>query len=391
MHPNALRGAEILLDFLGHTETGRTGTDAYRTIYGHREGTLPKPVTDFTIDELLAAQLRWGKNWGSSAAGKFQIIRKTLAGLVKRLGLSGSTKFSAKTQDMLGLQLLLGRDYERFADGRIGVEAFALELAKEWASMPVLADTKGASRRVKAGQSYYAGDGLNKSLVTPAELRAVLEQVLETVAGTASVVVGGGGGGAYVPRPVEEFEEPIAPAPVKVGGRPGSLALVVIAVLSLIVGAAVFFGGQSVTGGEVSLLGAAPVPHDRPLGFFGGGQSSGLVADIGMQILLAFIAPLVSAAATAAVGWIVYWWQRVLKADFDAKSATALHAALERGILAAIDAFGPRASKASLLSSAADYAEQFNGGTIKRLKIDRASLVQLAVPHLATAKAAARR
>lgn len=378
MTPNALRGAEILLDFLGRTETGRTGTEAYRTIYGHKESSLPKPVTEFTIDELLSAQARWGKNWGSSAAGKFQIIRKTLQGLVKQLGLSGSAKFGTKTQDMLGLQLLLGRDYERFADGRIGVEAFALELAKEWASMPVLADTKGASRKIKAGQSYYAGDGLNKALVSPTELRAVLQQALDAARAPVAVV-------PAPAHPIEEYEEPIAPAPK--ANRPGWLALVVIAVLSLIVGAAVFFGGQTVTGEEVSLLGGPPVPHDRPFGFFGGDSGGSLVADIGMQIVSAFIAPLVSAAATAAVGWIVYWWQRVLKADFDAKSATALHSALERGILAAIDAFGPRASKSTLLSSAAGYAETWNPGTVKRMKLTHDDLTELALPHLAKAKA----
>ena len=132
MTPAALSGAANLLDFIGKTETGRTGTEAYRTIFGQRENTLPKPVTEFTIDELLAAQLRWGKNWGSSAAGKFQIIRKTLVGLVKKLDLSGSAKFSARTQDMLGLQLLMGRDFARFAEGKIGMEAFALVDRKAW-------------------------------------------------------------------------------------------------------------------------------------------------------------------------------------------------------------------------------------------------------------------
>ena len=53
---NVPAGATILLDFIGETETGRTGNDAYRTIYRHKQATLPKPVTDVTLDELLAAQ-----------------------------------------------------------------------------------------------------------------------------------------------------------------------------------------------------------------------------------------------------------------------------------------------------------------------------------------------
>jgi muramidase (phage lysozyme) len=373
MTPAALSGAAILLDFIGRVETGRTGTDAYRTIFGHKESTLSKPVTEFTLDELLAAQTRWGKNWGSSAAGKYQIIRKTLAGLVKSLGLSGSTKFGAKTQDMLGLQLLKGRGYEKFATGRMSLDAFALELAKEWASMPVLADTKGASRTVKAGQSYYAGDGLNKSLVTPAELRAVLQQVREAIAVPEE---------APAEIPVEDYEQDIAPGPAP-ASRPGWLALVVIGILAALVAASVFFGGQAVTGEEVSLFGP-PEPRDRPFGFVGAGGN--LWADIGMQIALSFLMPLVSAAATAAVGWIVWQWNRLLKADFDAKSAAALHAALERGMMAAIEAFGPRTSKTKLIASAADYAETFNGGTIKRFGLTRENLEQLALPHLASAK-----
>ncbi|KKB76957.1 hypothetical protein VW35_15800 [Devosia soli] len=64
-----------------------------------------------------------------------------------------------------------------------------------------------------------------------------------------------------------------------------------------------------------------------------------------------------SAAATAAVGWIVYMWGRVLKTDFDQKSADSLHAALERGMLAAVEALGTRAGRGNLLAFAANYAE----------------------------------
>jgi hypothetical protein len=87
----------------------------------------------------------------------------------------------------------------------------------------------------------------------------------------------------------------------------------------------------------------APVPQPRPQ-FFGGGSSS-IVTEIGWQIALAFVGPLVSAAATAAVGWVVYWWGRVVKTEFDQKSAEALHAALARGMLAGVQALGVRAGR----------------------------------------------
>lgn len=170
----------------------------------------------------------------------------------------------------------------------------------------------------------------------------------------------------------------------KTAGRPGWMGLVVIGVLAAIVAASVFFGGHAVVtpADTVDLLGP-PAPHPRPFGLVGDGN---LWADIGMQVALSFLMPLVSAAATAAVSWIVWQWNRVLKADFDAKSAESLHAALERGMLAAIEAFGPRANKAKLVSTAADYTATFNAGTIKRLGISRESLEQLALPHLVTAK-----
>ncbi len=192
-----------------------------------------------------------------------------------------------------------------------------------------------------------------------------------------------------VQPPIEDYEQDIAPAPSR-PSAPSWLALAVIAGLAVLVGAAVFFGGQASTGAEVSLL-EAPIPHDRPLGLLGGDAGGNLWADIGMQIALAFVMPLVSAAATAAVGWIVYWWQRVLKAEFDAKSRLALHEALERGIMAAIEAFGPRMAasktgKSKLLEFAADYAATNNPGAVKHFGLAFGDLERLAVPHLVSAR-----
>jgi len=231
MNPNALRAAETLLDFIGKTETGRTGIEAYSTIYGHKEGKLSKPLTDFTLDELLAAQRTWGKNWGSSAAGKFQIIRKTLVGLIAQLGLAGSAKFSIKTQDMLGYQLLKGRGFEQFVDGKLSLKAFALNLSREWASFPVLGPTQGASRAVQRGQSYYAGDGLNKALVSAADLEALLAEVLNEATRAAPAPV------PTAPKPIPA--EPAQPAPEPPKAKNGCLGwsifiAVVIAALAFV-------------------------------------------------------------------------------------------------------------------------------------------------------------
>lgn len=223
---NVPASATILLDFIGETETGRTGIDAYRTIYRHKQGTLPKPVTDFTLDELLAAQLKWGKNWGSSAAGKYQIIRATLKGLVAELGLPGSTKFAPEVQDAMGFALLKRRGWDRFASGQLSLKGYGNELAKEWASFPVLSDMQGASRAIERGQSYYAGDGLNKSLVKPGDVEAVLSDALNRLSVAA--------------KPAQRVPDPKPPAPpapetpVRAPRKGGWLILAVLAVGGLL-------------------------------------------------------------------------------------------------------------------------------------------------------------
>lgn len=163
-------GAALLLDFISEPESG----GSYLTLYGHHERGLTTPITQMTVDALLTAQIGWGAQWGSSAAGRYQLVQPTLAGLRTQLGLTGKELFAPDLQDRLGYALLLRRGYADFRSGKIDRPTFARHLAQEWASMPVLVATQGAHRMLTPGQSYYAGDGLNKALVTPAAFDAVL-------------------------------------------------------------------------------------------------------------------------------------------------------------------------------------------------------------------------
>lgn len=157
----------------------------YDTIYGNNQGKLPKPITRMTLDEVHAAQPVWTKKYGSSAAGAYQIMRdtmdapKTMADLEGEMGLSGSELFDPDMQDRMAFHLLKRRGYQQFMDRKIGVAAFAKRLAQEWASFPVLAATQGAHRKVTRGQSYYAGDGTNKALVSPEKIETLLNGVLD--------------------------------------------------------------------------------------------------------------------------------------------------------------------------------------------------------------------
>lgn len=178
MDPTVPAGAAILLDFMRETETGRRDATAYDTLFGHNERHLPKPLTRMTLDEVIAAGPGWTRAYKSSAAGAYQFMRATLQGLKSEIGLRGSQIFDADLQDRLGYHLLKRRGYADAVAGRISAEEFGKRLAMEWASMPVLAATEGAHRKLQRGQSYYAGDALNKSLVPAATFEAVIAKAL---------------------------------------------------------------------------------------------------------------------------------------------------------------------------------------------------------------------
>ncbi|MQX98900.1 hypothetical protein GHK03_23080, partial [Sinorhizobium medicae] len=143
-----------------------------------------------------------------------QFMRATLIDLAKQVtSISGKDVFTPDLQDRLAYKLLLRRGYAEFIVGKISLVEFAENLAKEWASFPVLAAMKGSEREIRRGQSYYAGDGLNKALVKPEKVEAVLNEVLEAAR-----------------RPHEPVEEPQArpvplpvpnpkPKPVRKSGR----------------------------------------------------------------------------------------------------------------------------------------------------------------------------
>ena len=181
--------AQNLLDFIGDIEA----PEGYDTIFGNRQGNLPVPLTHMTYGNIIDAQANWGNktwvrsNWGhktaSSAAGRYQFMRATLQDIAKEVrSIDGKTIFSSGLQDRLGYYLLLRRGYAEFIAGKLNLVQFGRNLAQEWASFPVLSDTKGQHRDVTRGQSFYAGDGLNKSLIKPEQVEQRLRHVRELAA-----------------------------------------------------------------------------------------------------------------------------------------------------------------------------------------------------------------
>lgn len=213
MDKNVPAPAALILDKIREVEVGTTARKGYDVIYANKQDKLPKPITSMTLAELQGHQ---SKGWPakSTASGGYQFMKATLAGLRKELGLRDTQVFTPDLQDRLGYHLLIRRGYDKFIAGTLSVNGFALNLAKEWASFPVLSATQGQKRKVTRGFSYYDGDGLNKSLISPPEIENLLAEALKAAKlPPAKPVI------PITPFPTdikpETHEEPIAPPPSK--------------------------------------------------------------------------------------------------------------------------------------------------------------------------------
>lgn len=129
---------------------------------------------DFTKMTITQVQ-EWQKSTiqqghASSAVGRYQIIDTTLGELVAQQRIDPSSKFDSSLQDQLAIALLERRGSLSYLRGELTSEQFAANLAKEWASLPRITGPKPES-------SYYAGDGLNISLVDSQQVLGAVSQL----------------------------------------------------------------------------------------------------------------------------------------------------------------------------------------------------------------------
>jgi muramidase (phage lysozyme) len=177
---------KTLLDFIGNVESAKG--------YNYEYGNKPLDLSDMTIREVIKHQeKRKQERVKSTAVGRYQFLLKTLKSLVltdsgkeknpKDLPLDA--KFTPELQDKAATILLQRRGLDDYLAGNMSPEAFSTELAKEWASMPLISDMtvtrknkQGKEEQVnlQRGQSFYSGVAGNKSLVDPNELLGVVKQ-----------------------------------------------------------------------------------------------------------------------------------------------------------------------------------------------------------------------
>lgn len=168
MDPNVPPQLAYMLDFIASFEAPA----GYDTLYGNNQHRYSKPITQYTLNEWI----RFGKNWddlhGSSAAGRYQFMNKTLEDIKRVLKLSGSEMMTPNFQDQLGWYLLRRRGADSWMRGEKSDEEFLHELSKEWAALPT----------PTTGKSYYDGDGRNSACTTVANCLEALRRAKQQVA-----------------------------------------------------------------------------------------------------------------------------------------------------------------------------------------------------------------
>lgn len=137
-------------------------TQGNYNIFAGDKATANRRLTNLTLNEVIRKQ-------GNKAAGAYQFKPETLRTLMKDLGLKGNEKFTPAFQDVLATRLLERRGLNDYLAGNLPADVFALNAAKEWASLPVLTPTKGRVGPVEPGMSYYQGYGSNKALMNQDE------------------------------------------------------------------------------------------------------------------------------------------------------------------------------------------------------------------------------
>lgn len=158
-----------LLNLIAAKESGGD----YNVVFGGRNtinyNGQKRELTDMTVNEVLdwqKQQRRAGAD--STAAGRYQIIYKTLNVLASDMGV-GNQKYDEAMQDRMALELLKQRGFDKYLKGEMSEAEFMKKLSQEWASFP----------KDFSGLSYYHGDGLNKAGVSPHVVLATIQKARE--------------------------------------------------------------------------------------------------------------------------------------------------------------------------------------------------------------------
>lgn len=155
-----LAPVQQILDFIAQHESNGDYCAQY-------PNTRDPSVTQKTINELIATY--------TGAIGKYQCVKDTLIGVRDKFnipGIDGNSLYDESTQEAIGAYLLLEKrnvkvlfdtDFDSEEALNAALDEAALEIAKEWAAMPM-----------KNGESYYEGQNGNRASVDFATFKNAL-------------------------------------------------------------------------------------------------------------------------------------------------------------------------------------------------------------------------
>ncbi len=153
---------KALLNLIAKGEATQ-GADPYTSLW---PSSSEPGLVQMTLSEVQQFQRqRVANGFRSSACGRYQFIQTALSDCIQYLGCNPlAVRFTPDIQDALIIaKLKKQRKLDQWISGSIDTPAFMLELSKEFASFPVPYDVQRRGRTIFKGQSYYAGDGLNKA------------------------------------------------------------------------------------------------------------------------------------------------------------------------------------------------------------------------------------
>lgn len=158
-----------LLNFIARYESRGN----YNVVFGMK----PDPkLTSMTIADVLNLQdqhVRSGSR--SSAAGRYQYIRKTLRDTIAQMGINPSkTLYNETTQDSIAIFTLRSIGLDNWLSGAQSDAQFLNRVAKIWAGIPTA-----------TGGGVYDGDGLNKAGTTSQNALMALQNIKAGQAVTA--------------------------------------------------------------------------------------------------------------------------------------------------------------------------------------------------------------
>ena len=127
----------------------------------------PRPITQMSINDVLAWQDSIDRLYNSEAAGGYQMMEDTLRDLFPRMGLTGNELFDGAMQDRMAIHLMRDAGLDDFLTGRVGADSFGNRLAGIWAGLP---QVSGAG----AGRSVYEGTNGNHALASASTFMSIL-------------------------------------------------------------------------------------------------------------------------------------------------------------------------------------------------------------------------